>query len=226
MSALRACLVLLLCATAPVFAEEDLPNYRFTLNGDPISPRIHSLQGDPESPRPGDLAAVHDYLLVLGEPGDHDFRIDWKDVATPVYRKVGETERLVAASAKRGGKVTLQKLDATARKGLRGVRLAVWSDEVAQMLGDVDLERCAFTLDEGVGAAGPGLGLPAGLRHLRISRPTAARLATALEGLPGLHSLIVKGYGQVLDAAPIVKLGEIAYLEVIAKSLRGNGTLG
>jgi len=158
-----ACLVVL--ATAfPLSAghaadESRQPSYTFTINGQPLLPRIVSLHGDSEHPRPGDLIAIDELLLTLGPERDCHFLIESeKDDPfhfSKVFLRLADGRRRVvgvrvyyANPMERKPPIVdpLGGLSADESRGLWGVHLDAWSKELAREVQRLDLGRTCIAV--------------------------------------------------------------------------------
>src|SRR5262245_38718271 len=79
----------LLLAPIALFAQE---NVSFKLNGQAITPVVHSREGKPEQPQAGVVVAIGDFLLTLGPEKVCEFRSDKDQPQVLLQVKEGAAE--------------------------------------------------------------------------------------------------------------------------------------
>ena len=127
------------------------PPYTFTINGLPFTPRVFSLHGDPDHPAPGDLIALGTLLLTLGPKRDCHFIIKPENkyreegFEKVLLRLADGRQRVVGVSRlcqfwNRKGNIVnpLPNLPADTIRGLWGVYIGAWSDDIAEKLRQID----------------------------------------------------------------------------------------
>lgn len=203
--------------------------YRFELNGSPLRPDFVSITGD-DVLRPGDIVRSEVADMIVGPPGHYRY---FFDPARPQELELefdggprhlvalrvagpGEDPAVPDPGARDRGAIALPKAPL---RGLRGLALETWSDDIAAMVARLDGANLIVrysnmgSLREGERSPGLPPALPADLRGLELQlaldtdlfrlQPTqSAPSSFALDGLPplpGLRSLEVQVLARAAD---------------------------
>lgn len=156
--------------------------YRFTINGRPSDPSFVHLEGTPEQAAPGDLVEIGRFWMVLGPQkvqAYHTSReedgVVWVDdsdgrrsVAAVRVESEFTDEKDSEGRYKQRFVNRLATLTPDEIRGLRGLDLDSWSDELPKLLRHLNVEQVCITIsgDTAAGEARRFPPLPAGLRHL------------------------------------------------------------
>ncbi|MHC4200124.1 MAG: leucine-rich repeat domain-containing protein, partial [Planctomycetota bacterium] len=229
------------CSVTPKGAPE---RYAFTLDGKPFKPHVLSMNGTPDDPRPGDLISVDGIWMTLGPKGTYDFRSSRESnglvtlVDGDATRVVGAEVTWVEEDDKKTLTNPLKDLSDEEIRGLRGVRLAFWSDGILGRLGQIDAARCCVTVryytfywPEDLQAKKTLPVLPRGLRYLFVcDNEDWYKTPTALASLGSLDALRVftlqsNTYPGKFDVALIKKNGALRYLCLEGKNLANGAEL-
>ncbi|MCK4283682.1 MAG: HEAT repeat domain-containing protein [Candidatus Brocadiae bacterium] len=179
---------LVVAMSMPAVGNQSQEGYTFTLDGKPIHPYVMSLNGTPDDPQPGDVIRIDYTFLTLGAPGTYHFKTTAHEDGRLLLREGLDTERVVAATVSWSfgelgptGRMTagglrrevsnpLLQLSDEEMKGLWGVRLDHWDEEVARSIERADLDRLCVTITMQAADFPPGKfpELPAELRYLCI----------------------------------------------------------
>jgi hypothetical protein len=206
--------------------EPVLATYQFTLDGKSITPPVWSLHGTPETPRQGDVVMIGDLLITLGPEMQYDFRSTPDEDGRLLLRTEKSGRELVA-----GVKVTysyqgdrrvvfnpLPSLTHAELRGLRGVSIGEWNDEVAARLQRIDPERTCVTIsgETGQEPAGTLPPLPPGLFYLKLDASSGNRVTdiSRLKRQSALRFLIIEGVCGHVDAGDLQQAAQLAYLDL------------
>ena len=223
---------------SPAWSQDDdhpTPKFTITFDGKPISPRVQYVGGT------GDRARylLHmDVVLTLGPERELNFTHHGESKEKLFLTPAGQQPRLVGVQVQttyRDDKAVLvnplETLSDAELRGLWGVKINHWSDEIAQKLTLIDPVHTCVTLREEVAqgkkhALPP---LPAGIVALRIESNSSEGLKKLdeLANQTQLKSLSVNLTGAAsFDCALVKQATQLEFLELTGNTLRNTDALG
>jgi hypothetical protein len=211
--------------------------FHFTLDGQPIQPTVASLSGTPERPQPGDLVWVGGFWLTLGTETTCEFRSTPKEDGRLFLHTKDGKERVVGARVgwtfENDKKIVLNplaRLSDLETRGLWGVEIDEWNEQVAERLGNIDRHRTCVTITGNAkqGPKGALPDLPKGLAYLDVESIYGDRFAdfSRLREQKELRFLAVHTPGEFVDVRDLGQCRRLNVLELSGNSLRNVAKLG
>jgi len=202
-----------------------------TLDGKPIQPTFLSLNGTPEQPAAGDLVWVGEYFLVYDPETLGDFRSTPEEDGRLLFRTKEGKERVVGARIVwtfQGDKKVvfnpLARLSDAEVRGLRGILIDEWNDQIADRLRHLDPQRACVTLSGNTGQEPGGSlpPLPPGLLYLNINAISGNTISdfSRLRDQTALRFLVVHATGGVVDGRDLAQACKLTYLDVSGDEIR------
>lgn len=194
--------------------------YRFSLDGKSLSPAVVSVTGRDGELAPGDLIAVDDIWLTVGEEGEYRFR----SATEGVLLELGDgRSRWVAVRVGphygRGPDFVdgMAALTPDEVRGLWGVQAETWTRSCAAKAAFLDVSRVHLTLGQSGSEGHDSLPeLPAGLRSLEAMRFVGWKNLRRLRHLRHLDVLPEDDF----DARLIAGLEELRILRIFGGRLK------
>jgi hypothetical protein len=226
-------LVIYLPAISTMF-QADAPGpakYAFMLDGKTIDPPVWSLHATHEEPRAGDVALIGELLVTLGPETRYDFQFTPDEDGRLLLRTESGRERVagvkVRYSYKGDQRVVynpLVRLTDIEIRGLRGVLIEEWNDEVAARLKLIDPQRTCVTITGETGQEPGGTlpPLPGGLFYLKLDAYSGNRVSdlSRLREQSALRFLVIDGLCGKVDAADLKQAVHLAYLDLSGNQIQ------
>ena len=138
-------------------AKDPAQSYIFTLDGEPFTPVVYSLQGTPDTPREGDVIAYRDLFMTLGTERCCVLKTvpefsGWSWERVVLVTEPGREETVAVRIATRREKDTpvivnpLAAMTDAQAADVRGVIVQAWSPEIAAHLRRVNPRHTCLTI--------------------------------------------------------------------------------
>jgi hypothetical protein len=212
----------------------EAPKVEITIGGEPVSPRIEYAGGEGEHA----THLVHlDFALKLQQAGKLDFAAGDRNTGSIALNMLDGAQRIVGVEVSQTFQVgqlklvnPLASLSDEELRGLWGVKIDQWSDEIARKLNEIDFELACVTVgsDAAIAPDRAVPPLPADVRVLRLeSNSNRGRFNNfaALRNLKQLTSLAVKTIGGTFDCRALSESTQLETLDLTGNRLQNADAL-
>lgn len=225
---LRILGVLVFCGAITFAQNKEGNSYKFFLDGSEITSEILAVQGLQETPAQGDVIDINGLLLVLGPPGVYKFKTTPEDDGRLLCEdKDGRVKTVgisVTKSYKDGNETVnnpFAKLTDAEIKGLNGVYLDAYPDDIDNYLAKINPESACVYMREDFSSEKFPPAFPAGLKYLRIEETSSSGTKdySGLKRLVDLKYFGINRVGEDFNAGLLRQCVNLRYLDLSGNNL-------